>query len=79
MLEIVLAQEAAGFAPIHIGKPDIEENEIGVFALHGGEGLSGAVSHMRLELFVKSELLRQRQRKVLIVIDNQDIARIAHD
>jgi hypothetical protein len=24
-------------------------------------------------------LLRQRQRKVLIIVDNQDIARIAHN
>ena len=37
------------------------------------------MSHMRLELLMKSELFRQRKRKVLIIVDNQDIARVAHD
>ncbi len=79
MLEIILAQQAASLAPIHVGQADIEENKVGVLAFHGGEGLRGAMSDVRLELFVQRELLRQRQRKVLIIVDNQDIARIAHD
>ncbi len=79
MLEPIFAQKAAGFAPIHVGKPDIEKDKIGVLALHSGESLSGAVSNMGLKLFMESELLRKRKRKVLIIVDNQDIARVAHN
>ena len=71
MLETILAQEAAGFAPIHIGKPNIEKNKVGVLAFDGGEGLSGAVSDVRFKLFMKSKLLRQRKRKVLIIVDDR--------
>jgi hypothetical protein len=79
MLEPILAQEAAGFASIHVGKPDIEKDKIRMIAFHCGKGLSRAVSHVRFKLLMKSELLRQRKRKILIIVDNQDIARVAHN
>jgi hypothetical protein len=48
-------------------------------SLDRGKGLRGGLSDRCLELLMQSELLGKRPRKVLIVVDNQDIARIAHD
>ena len=79
MLYLFRAQEAAGFASIHVGKSDIEKDKIRMVAFHCGKGLSRTVSHMRFKLLMKSELFRQRKRKVLIIVDNQDIARVAHN
>ena len=50
MLEIVLAQQAAGFAPIHVRQADIQKNKVGLPVLHLGESLGGGVGDMRLEL-----------------------------
>jgi hypothetical protein len=47
--------------------------------LDGGKCLSGRVCDLRFELLMQGELLGQGARKVLIVVDNQYIARIAHD
>jgi hypothetical protein len=79
MLEIVLAQQAAGFAAIHIGQANVKNDEVDVPSFYGRETLSGGMRNLRVELLMQGKLLGQGPSKVLIIVDNQYIARIAHD
>jgi hypothetical protein len=78
VLEVIFSKKPASFAAIHIWEANIEKDKIGVAIFDGCESLGGAVRDFRFKFLVQGKLFRQRARQVLIVVDNQDIARIAH-
>jgi hypothetical protein len=76
--EPVLAQDAHDFAAVDVGQPDIHDDEIDVTVLGSLHALGSGVGRFRLELFVQCELLDEGIGKLCIVVDDQDLAGIAH-
>ena len=77
-LEAVLAQDAHGLAPVHVGQADVHDDEIDVAVAGGLHALRAGIDRLGVELLVQRELLDQRVAQFGVVIDDQDLARVGH-
>src|SRR5581483_4089787 len=77
-LEPAAAKQLAGLSSVEIGKADIEKNEVDVTVAHLLETVRRGRGKRRLELLVQSDLLAQGFAKVVVIVDDEDLARIAH-
>ncbi len=77
-LEAVLAQNAHGFAPVDVGKPDIHDHEIDLAGLGRLHALRAVVDRDRFEFLMEGELLDQRLAQFGIIVDDEDLAGIRH-
>src|SRR5262245_43493204 len=77
-LKASTAQQLARLAPVEVGKAHIEKHEIDLAVA----GLLPSLRRRRrerwLELLVQRELLAQRLAKLVVIVDDEDPARIAH-
>src|SRR6476660_1152973 len=77
-LEAAAAEQLAGLASIDVGKPNIEKHEVHMAVARQLEAFRGIGREQRIELLVQGKLLAQGVAKLIVVIDDQDLARIAH-
>ncbi len=77
-LESVLAHDANGFAPVHVGKPDIHHDEIDLPRFGFLHAFGGGIDRDRVELFMQGELLDQSFAQLGVVIDNQNFTGVRH-
>ena len=77
-LEPAAAKQLARLAAIEIGQADIEQHEIDMTVSRKLEPVRGVGREHRVELLVQGKLLAQGVAQFVIVVDDQDLARIAH-
>ena len=77
-LEAAAAEQLAGFAPVEIGQTDIEQHEIDMAAPRLLQPVAGRRGERRFELLVQRELLAQGLAKLIVIVDDEDLARVAH-
>ena len=77
-LEAAAAKQLARLAPVEIWEADIEQNEIDVTVPRKLEPVRRIGREHRVELLVQGKLLTQGVAEFVIVVDDQDLARIAH-
>ena len=64
--------QPANLAPIHVGKPDVEQDQVEAVVLHGLDGLASRRRFGDGEVLVKMKLLGERTAQWGVVIDNQN-------
>ena len=77
-LEPAAAEQLARLAAVEIGKADIEQHEIDMAVARKLQPVRCVGREQRVELLVQGKLLAQGIAKLVIVVDDQDLARIAH-
>jgi hypothetical protein len=77
-LEAVLAQDAHGLAPVHVGQADVHDHEIHMAVAGGLHALRTGIDRLGVELLVQCELFDQRVAQLGVVIDDQDFPRVGH-
>ena len=77
-LEAAAAQQLAGLAPVEIGQADIEQHEIDMAAARLLQALGRGRRQQRVELLMQAELLAQRLAKLIVIVDDEDLAGITH-
>jgi exodeoxyribonuclease III len=77
-LEAAAAEQLARLAAVEIGKAHIEEHEVDMTAPRELQSLRSRSPEQRLELLMQRKLLAQGLAKLVVIIDDQDLARIAH-
>ena len=77
-LEAAAAEQLAGLASIDVGKPNIEKHEVHMAVARQLEAVRGIGREQRIELLVQGKLLAQGVAKLIVVIDDQDLARVTH-
>ena len=77
-LEPAAAKELARLAAVEIGEADIEQHEIDMTVPRKLEPVRRVGGEHRVELLVQGKLLAQGVAELVIVVDDQDLARIAH-
>jgi hypothetical protein len=78
-LEAALAQELAGLPAIHVRQADVEHDEVEVLALGELDPLRRSARSEDLEFVVQRQLVLQRFTKVLVVVDDENLACSAHE
>ncbi len=76
--EAAAAKQLAGFAPVEIGKADIEEDEVDMAAARLLQALGRGGRQDRVELLMQAELLAQGLAKLVVIVDDEDLAGVAH-
>jgi len=76
--EAAAAQELAGLAAVEIGKADIQKHEVDMTAARLLHALRCRRRKERVELLMQAELLAQRFAKFVVIVDDEDLAGIAH-
>ena len=77
-LEAVLAQDANGFAPIHVRESHVHDHEIDMPGLGCLYALAAVLDGDRFEFLVERKLLDQCFAQLLVIVHNQDLAGIGH-
>ena len=77
-LESAAAQELASLAAVEIGKADIEQHEIDMAAPRLLQAFRRGRREQRVEFLVQAELLAQGLAQLVVIVDDEDLARIAH-
>src|SRR5690606_18266495 len=77
-LEARLAQSFAGLTAIHVRQPDVENDQVEMAVLCGFHAACGVSYRGDLELVVKGKLVAQGLAKVLVVIDDENLACCTH-
>src|SRR4029078_1488566 len=77
-LEPAAAEKLAGLAAVEVGKANVEQHEIDMTVARKLEPVRRVGREQRVELLVQGKLLAQGIAKLVIVVDDKDLARIAH-
>ena len=77
-LETPAAQQLAGFAAVKIGEADIEKHEIDMAAARLLQAFRRRRRQQRIEFLMQAELLAQGLAQLVVIVDDEDLARIAH-
>ena len=77
-LEAAAAEQLAGLAAVEIREPDIEQHEVDMAAPRLLQPFRGGRGERRVELFMQRKLLAQRLAKLIVIVDDEDLARVAH-
>jgi len=72
------AEQLAGFPPIEIGQAYIEQHEIDMAAPRLFQPVAGGRGKRGFEFLVQRELLAQGLAKLVVIVDDEDLARVAH-
>src|SRR5262249_29541685 len=76
--EAAAAEQLARLAAVEIGKAHVKQHEIDMAVAGLPQSLRRRCRKRRLELLVQRELLAQRLAKLVVIVDDEDPARIAH-
>src|SRR3546814_18206752 len=66
------------FATVHVGQPDIQQDQVVMGVVHGGQPVGGGGRLGGREFLVQLQLLGQGRPERLVVVDKENLASARH-